>query len=433
MNTTLALQPMHAPLADRPLPAGITDFATLDAATRLTGERLALDWAGYTLSSHLQPIVSFSHRRVVGHEGLVRAADPAGQAVPPLTLLRQADSAAELIGLDRSCRYLHIGQAAHYAAEGYLFLNMHPLAFASMESTDCAGFMHATTQAFGLPPERIVIEITEDVLTDDSAFESSVHYLRELGFRIALDDFGAGHSNFDRVWRLKPEIVKLDRDFAVRAAEDEGARRLLPQIVELLHEAGSLVLLEGIESAAQARIAMSADVDFAQGYFFGRPSGERPDPAPAVAAIDTVWTDYDASQADDSRRYRERIATYLNAIGHAATLLAARRSADEALELFLGQDGALRCYLLDEQGFQISRNIPAHGEQLAEGITPGVDAARSRWSRRPYFRRAMETPGRVCVTRPYLCISSAVLCVTVSICFHIDGQRRVLCGDVAWT
>mgnify|MGYP005848167485 FL=1 len=425
------MMPVHSP-EFRPRSDALLDFGALQRLTSRRDGRLTVDWAGHRLCSHLQPIVSFSHRRVVGHEGLVRATDAAGEAVPPLTLLRQADTAAELIDLDRSCRYLHIGQAAAFGVDGYLFLNMHPLAFASMHSTDCASFMRETAAAFDLPPERLVIEITEDVLTDDSSFESSVLYLRDLGCRIALDDFGAGHSNFDRVWRLKPEIVKLDRDFAVRAAIDESARRLLPQIVELLHEAGSLVLLEGIETAEQARIAMAADVDFAQGYFFGRPSGEAPDPAQSVAAIDAVWTDYDASQADDTRCYRERISDYVNAIGHAASLLADRRSADEALRLFLGQPGALRCYMLDEQGFQISRNIPAHGERLAEGITPESDAARSRWSRRPYFRRAMETPGRVCVTRPYLCISSAVLCVTVSICFQAGGQRRVLCGDVAW-
>ncbi|WP_230976831.1 EAL domain-containing protein [Pseudothauera rhizosphaerae] len=410
----------------------VVDFAALQPLTRRLEGRLTVDWADYRLGSHLQPIVSFSHRSVVGHEGLVRAIDAAGNRIGPLTLLQEADNAAELISLDRSCRYLHIGQAATWGTPGYLFLNMHPLAFASLEATGCADFMRDTTAAFGLPPERLVIEITEDVLTDDSAFESSVRYLKDMGCRIALDDFGAGHSNFDRVWRLKPEIVKLDRDFATRAADDEAARRLLPQIVELLHEAGSLVLLEGIETAGQARIAMAADVDFAQGFFFGHPTGEAPEPAPSVAAIDAVWADYDTVQADDHRRYREHIGDYVNAIGHAAALLSDRRSMDEALKLFLTLPNALRCYMLDEQGFQISRNIPAHGERLATGVTPAVDSARSRWSRRPYFRRAMETPGRVCVTRPYLCISSAVLCVTVSICVQVGGHRRVLCGDVSW-
>lgn len=423
-------------MPDFPSPAlsgrPIGDFATIDAALQRDGGLLTLAWAEFSLRSHLQPIVSFSHRSVVGHEGLVRARLADGTAVAPYTLLREADSAAELIELDRCCRLLHIAQTAAWGCDGYLFLNMHPLAFASLAATDCATFMREACATLGLPAERIVIEITEDVLTDDSAFESSVAYLRELGCRIALDDFGAGHSNFDRVWRLKPDIVKLDRDFATRAASDEAARRLLPQIVELLHEAGSLVLLEGIENAEQARIAMAADVDFAQGFYFGHPSGEVPQAELVVAAIDRVWTDYDTTQADDARRYRERIGDYVNAIGHAATLLADRRSMDEALALFLSQPGALRCFLLDEQGFQISRNIPAHGERLAHGITPEVDAARSRWSRRPYFRRALDTPGRVCVTRPYLCISSAVLCVTVSISFMLAGQRRVLCGDVAW-
>ncbi len=401
--------------------------STVCADGRITGH-----WEAHRLHSAFQPIVSFSHRAVVGHEGLVRADDANGMPVSPPTLLRQANDAGALISLDRLCRYLHINQATALGLSGYLFLNMHPLAFAHMEATDSRSFLRELLAQCAMPPGRVVIEITEDVLQDDSAFESSVNYLREIGCRIALDDFGAGHSNFDRVWRLRPEIVKLDRDFAVRAEQSEDARRLLPQIVELLHEAGSLVLLEGIETEEQARIAMWADVDFAQGYFFGRPERDAAGHDRAVAAIDAVWASYDAEQADRNGHFRKSVGAYVNAIGHAATLLGDRRPIDQAIELFLSLDGAMRCYLLDDKGFQVSRNLAMSGNAVPAGFQPEVDSARSRWSHRPYFRRAMEAPGRVCITRPYLCISSAVLCLTVSISFRIDGQLRVLCGDVAW-
>jgi len=405
-------------------------------ATHAAGEqpgRVCCEWETHRLHSCFQPIISFSHRAVVGHEGLVRAQDVAGRPISPPTLLRQAENAGALISLDRMCRYLHLTQAAALDLSGYLFLNMHPLAFAHLEATDSGSDLRDLLAQCGVPASRIVIEITEDVLQDDSAFESSVHYLRQLGCQIALDDFGAGHSNFDRVWRLRPEIVKLDRDFAVRAEHSEDARRLLPQIVELLHEAGSLVLLEGIETAEQARIAMSADIDFAQGYFFGRPQPDGGGQAHAVAAIDTVWANYDAAQADHRGHFRESVSAYVNAIGHAATLLTERRPIGEALDPFLGLDGTMRCYLLDDKGFQVSRNLAPRARLAPSGFRPEVDSARSRWSHRPYFRRALESPGRVCITRPYLCITSAILCLTVSISFRINGELRVLCGDLAWT
>jgi EAL domain-containing protein (putative c-di-GMP-specific phosphodiesterase class I) len=401
------------------------------AATQNAG-RVFCEWETHRLHSCFQPIVSFSHRAVVGHEGLVRAHDAAGTPISPPTLLRQASDAGALISLDRMCRYLHLTQAAALKLSGYLFLNMHPLAFAHLDATDGGSDLRDLLAQCGVPADRIVIEITEDVLQDDSTFESSVNYLRRIGCQIALDDFGAGHSNFDRVWRLRPEIVKLDRDFAVRAEQSEDAHRLLPQIVELLHEAGSLVLLEGIETAEQARIAMSADVDFAQGYYFGRPQPDAAGESQAVAAIDAVWASYDAAQADHRGHFRQSVAAYVNAIGHAAAVLADRRPIDQAIEMFLGLDGAMRCYLLDDKGFQMSRNLALRGKAAPSGFRPEVDSARSRWSHRPYFRRALESPGRVCITRPYLCISSAILCLTVSFSFRIDGQLRVLCGDVAW-
>lgn len=390
-------------------------------------------WRNYTLHSHFQPIVSFSHRTIVGHEALVRASDESGQPIPPPVLLQQAQSTDALIGLDRLCRLLHIHNAQRLGLAGYLFLNMHPLALAHLPMSGAAEFMQATLAETGIDVRRLIIEVTEDVIHDDSTFEASVAFLHELGCRVALDDFGAGHSNFDRVWRLRPYVVKLDRSFAVAAASGERERRLLPQIVELLHEAGSLVLLEGIETGEQGHIAMSADIDYAQGYHFGRPLA-RPEPdAGIIAAIDEVWARYDTTQADDSRQYRERLAPYIQAIQEAAILLGAGCETSIAIAPFLRKPRSMRCYVLDEHGYQIGRNVAARAAEDQQIAVPGFDASRSRWSRRPYFRRAVDNPGELCVTRPYLCITSARLCLTLSISYRHKGQLRVLCGDIDWS
>src|SRR5690606_3189599 len=89
---------------------------------------------------------------------------------------------------------------------------------------------------------------------------------------VAIDDFGAGESNFERVWRLRPDIVKLDRAMITEAAQNPLVQRILPGIVSLVHEAGALVVMEGIETERQALIALKSDVDFVQGFYFLRPS-----------------------------------------------------------------------------------------------------------------------------------------------------------------
>src|SRR5215510_15562581 len=79
-----------------------------------------------------------------------------------------------------------------------------------------------------------------------------------------LDDFGAGYSNFDRIWRLRPDIVKIDREMTRRVTVEPLARRMFTGIISVLHEAGALVCVEGIETEAEALCAIDANADLIQ-------------------------------------------------------------------------------------------------------------------------------------------------------------------------
>src|SRR6185503_8929831 len=105
---------------------------------------------------------------------------------------------------------------------------------------------------------------------DEARLARAMRFFEELGCVVAIDDFGAGHSNFERVWRIAPGIVKLDRVLA-QASQDPPMRRMLAHMVSMLHELGCFVVLEGIETEAQLLAAMEADVDFVQGYYLGEP------------------------------------------------------------------------------------------------------------------------------------------------------------------
>ena len=215
-------------------------------------------------SSAFQPIISLTHARVVGHEGLLRAQNDAGEYFPPPLLLDKAIASGEILHLDRLCRTLHAANA-HAVRDGWLFLNIHPESFSRAQQANRKAFMADLLQGNALHSRMVVIEILEELIEDEDHFRNTVGQLRDLGCMLAIDDFGAGHSNFDRIWQVRPEIVKLDRRFAVQCEADPRARRMLPRIVNMLHEAGALVLLEGIETQAQAMIALESDIDFAQG------------------------------------------------------------------------------------------------------------------------------------------------------------------------
>lgn len=385
----------------------------------------------YRLSSHFQPILSLSHQRVVGHEGLMRASDAAGRAVSPIDVLARAQERGELVAIDRLARAVHVFNRPRAAAQ-WLFLNVHPEVFVDVLATH--GFMADLLAQEGLSTADVVIEVLEDAIRDEARFAAKVERMRADGFLIALDDFGAGHSNFDRVWTVKPDIVKLDRSFAQRIEHDTGARRILPRIVNLLHEAGSLVLLEGIETALQAQIALDADIDFVQGYYFARPAALPHEDAVLAANVHALWQDFSAREQSNDLIQRELIAPYQNALGYASVLLTAGRPLAEACAGFLEQSLANFCYLLDHEGRQIGENLWGNASitRVSRRFRPLADACEARWSRRPYFRRAIRQFDRVQVTRPYLSASTAELCVTLSVGFLRAGEPFVLCGDITW-
>lgn len=387
----------------------------------------------YTLSSHFQPIYGLSVQRPVGHEALLRSRDEIGTAVAPPTMFSQlpADQRPQL---DELCQLLHIQNFQNMASrDGWLFLNMTPEVFLQARKAPRG-------QAFGdmlvqqsFPPHLLVIEVLEEAVRDNAEFESAVAYFRELGCLIALDDFGAGSSNFDRVWKIRPQIVKLDRSLIVQAANNKRISRLLPQMISLLHEAGAMVLVEGIETAEEAYIALDADADFAQGYYFGRPRPVLASQNEAKAVISQVWSAFEENWKNERQQSRNKLAPYMNAIGYASVLLSSGRAIPESCASFLELAGANFCYLLDQNGRQIGFNLWSSAS--CPGADPRLAPLRNtngaRWTRRPYFRRAIENFGKVQVTRPYFSSSSANLCVTVSISFKIDGETRVICGDVS--
>lgn len=386
----------------------------------------------YALTSHFQPIYGLSAQRPVGHEALLRAFSSDGAPVSPLTLFNEQDG-KQRQQLDQLCHFLHLNNYQHFSdQEGWLFLNMTPEVFLQSRRAPAAESFGNMLGKLDFSPHRLVIEVLEESVQDQKEFGSAVAFFRELGCLIALDDFGAGSSNFDRVWKIRPQIVKLDRGLIAQSAREKRIRRLLPQIVSLLHEAGAMVLAEGIETEEEAYIALDSDVDFAQGYLLGRPQPHLAQRGAAEDVIDNLWAMFDTRVKQERKQHKHELAPYLNAIGYASVLLSAGRSMQEACASFLELPQSDFSYLLDQHGRQIGFNLwsPHATPNIDPRLGPLSDTRGSRWSRRPYFRRAIENFGKVQVTRPYLSISSASLCVTVSASFKLNGKMHVVCGDV---
>jgi EAL domain-containing protein (putative c-di-GMP-specific phosphodiesterase class I) len=389
---------------------------------------------GLRLTSHFQPVFSLAHGRAVGQEALLRATGPGGHAVSPLDAFRLAVSLDQVIPLDRLSRVVHLRNfVVQKPASSWLFLNISPLAITQGRAR-YGPFMQELLQSCGVSPNSVVVEILESAVENESMLTEAIQFFRDHGFLIAIDDFGAGHSNFDRVWRLKPNIVKLDRALLWQARNDRSARSMIPRITAMIHESGALALLEGVENEHDAMIAMDADVDFVQGYFFAPP-------APAIVTAPTGGASFHALfdvfrrfAMLERRDYQGEVAPYSNALNAAAGMLRTGAPFPAAVAGFLDLELAERCYLLDRHGRQAGKSVLAARAQTQADprYNPLVNADGANWGRRHYFRRAIGRPDTVHVTRPYLSIATAALCVTVSVAYTFEGQLLVLCGDMLW-
>jgi hypothetical protein len=292
----------------------------------------------------------------------------------------------------------------------------------------------ATLKRLGLSPRRIVLEVLEQRAEDLERLADAVRQFRERGFLIALDDFGAGHSNVERIWQLNPDIVKLDRIMLSHAAHRADMGTILPGLVALLHEAGKLVLVEGVETEHEAQMALACNADFVQGFFFGRPNPAAADATHAATCIGELTERYRDQTEALERRTASRLAPYLRAFERAAERLAAGEPLEEVCWNFLALDHAARCFLLDSKGRQAGRNVVLRADRAAHEtrFLPLADAQGANWLRRPYFRDAINSPERVHVTRPYLSINEALPCVTLSVATRVGAQTCVLCGDIDW-
>ncbi|KAF1028473.1 MAG: putative cyclic di-GMP phosphodiesterase PdeC [Burkholderia plantarii] len=395
-------------------------------------ERVATRYRDLALSSVFQPIFSLSHQRAVGYEGLLRAHDAFDRAVSPLDVFGEAARHGDVMQVDRLAQSLHLENFALLGAEReWLFLNVHP---GVLTDPYQSAALLANLRRLTISPRRVVLEVLEQRDDDLDRLAEAVREFRSHGFLIALDDFGAGHSNIERIWQLNPDIVKLDRILLSHAQHRSGQIAILHGLVTLLHEAGKLVLIEGIETEHDAQVALACEADFVQGYFFGRPAPGLTDGAIASSCIGEQTERYRQQAEARERRDAQRLAPYLRAFERAAERLSAGEPLEEVCWNFLALDDAARCFLLDANGRQAGRNVVLRADRAAHEarFLPLDDAQGANWLRRPYFRAAIAEPQRVQATRPYLSINEALPCVTLSIAIRVGDALHVLCGDIDW-
>jgi EAL domain-containing protein (putative c-di-GMP-specific phosphodiesterase class I) len=157
---------------------------------------------------------------------------------------------------------------------------------------------------FGLPADRLELEITESTLMKDMQRSRQVlDAVRALGVRLAIDDYGTGYSSLSYLQRLPIDDLKIDNSFVLGMTEDPGVLAIVHSTVELAHRLGLHVVAEGVESAAHLDQLTTLGCDVAQGFHIARPM-----PAADLAAWwrTSHWAD---AAAHRSRRWNAMLAS----------------------------------------------------------------------------------------------------------------------------
>ncbi|MEM6710199.1 MAG: EAL domain-containing protein [Pseudomonadota bacterium] len=225
------------------------------------------------LETWFQPVFARDKLDLWGYECLVRARTSDGNLVAPDTLFSWAREDQLLFMLDRVCRETHIGNAAqaNHRPDLNFLINFLPTVIYQPEV--CLETTFAAARKAQINPRQIIFEVVESEQVNDTEFLRSIlETYRAAGFRVALDDIGAGAAGLDLLAELTPDILKIDRSLVRRSSESEAHAAVCRTLVALGHELDRAVIAEGIETEAQYEHFHNLGVDLFQGFLFGRPS-----------------------------------------------------------------------------------------------------------------------------------------------------------------
>lgn len=244
----------------------------------LAGDRAGLhasfDRALETMSVVFQPIVDRRSKKTAGFEALMRTREP---TIPhPGAMLEAAERLGRIHEVGRRVRELAAAAFRPPADDMLLFVNLHPADLLD-------GDLYNRASPLSKLADHVILEITERTALDDiTETKHRASELRHRGYRIAIDDLGAGYAGLTSFATLEPEVVKLDMSL-IRGIETAPVKRhVVESMTKLCRDLDMRVVAEGIETTPELATILDIGCDFLQGYLLGRPG-------PALVASSQIW------------------------------------------------------------------------------------------------------------------------------------------------
>ena len=227
--------------------------------------KIALD--NYKIVSYFQPIINNKTRIIEKYESLVRLVDEEGNVLSPYAFL------------DISKKGSYYNKITHRVLENSFKILEHittkisiNLSSLDIEKEETRDILYELLERYSLDTSRIVFELLEDESVKDFAvIKRFIQKVKKLGVMIAIDDFGAGYSNFERLLEFEPDILKIDGSLIKNIANDIYSRNIVETIVSFAKKQNIITIAEFIENEEIFNILNNLGVDYSQGYYFGEP------------------------------------------------------------------------------------------------------------------------------------------------------------------
>lgn len=223
-----------------------------------------------------QPLVAISGSRPLAFEALLRWEHPELGLLPPAEFIPVAEETGRIRELGRwtllrACRHMRRWRrgANRVPDDARVMVNV---SRAEIEGGDLVPNVERALRESGLPPEALEVEITERlVAADTDRVAEAVRAVRDLGVRVAMDDFGTGTASLRMVRELALDGLKIDRSFVHGVSREERGRKFVRSIVELAEELGLEVVAEGVEEEMDREALERLGIPRAQGFLWSEP------------------------------------------------------------------------------------------------------------------------------------------------------------------
>ncbi len=384
-----------------------------------------------------QPIFSTRVQAVIGVEALSRGFID-GRIIPPIQLFNAAHACNRVLEIDRLCRKKAL---AHFVD----FHKHHPdvLLFMNMDSTVMrvgvltTQYLINSVESIGLSPRSIVLEINESKIDDFNMLKDFISACRKHGFLIALDDVGSERTHWNRLYSVKPDIIKVDRSILHKIDASFYQQEMLNSLVRLSKKIGALTIVEGIETEKEAIIALDLDVQMLQGFYFSKPAPIK------YLALDALSAQ--ATQSHVAHQFKQYISnriihddnlgkTYDTVMTHLIRALASTPSHlfDEALTILIPHFEIVEsAYILNTEGIQITKTqSPTHCILEPRHHMFHAGGYGTNHSLKNFYFKALYGGTRKFITEPYVSIATGKMCRTIVQRFqNAEDQEFILCID----